>query len=104
MQMSRRGEKRRAREMREAAVVNKTNQVTRINPREKTSMAESVCEDRLFFIKTLKTDLQKVKKTQSRKETSLLRCSAKNSELQRATSLFQNRMLTYVKLLWFQRV
>ncbi len=48
MQKSRRGKNSRAREKHEAADINKNNQVTRINPSEKTSMAESMWEACLF--------------------------------------------------------
>lgn len=43
MHESRQSEKSRATEKHEAADTDRNNQVTRINPREKTSMAMSIC-------------------------------------------------------------
>lgn len=57
MQKSRRGKNSRARDKHEAAEINKNSHVTRINPSEKTSMAESMCETCLLF-RTKKINLK----------------------------------------------
>lgn len=54
MVKARRGRNSRGREKHEAAGISKNNQVTRINPREKTSMAEAMCEACLFPCKKKK--------------------------------------------------